>query len=218
MKRWLSHLTIASYLLFLAAGIVCHTVNWGTGAHPAMYYVVWDMFCGWSAYEVRYHLIGEGESGAYYDLSHGPWGEFRPYGDVGRQHYDPNGSFSFRLAYNVLDHTDHEPMSRIFVVEESWPKKFNIPDHLWEQRYEQPKDPLSYYHVRHVATADGVLLSTREGWLAFQYGVALASNPRLRADARKNQPFISVNGLLSLQQLTPGIAQADRQVGSPLGN
>ena len=63
MKRWFTSLGIAAYLTALAVGFVSHAVDYGTDCHPIMYFLVWDMFCGWSAYEGRLHLIGEGESG-----------------------------------------------------------------------------------------------------------------------------------------------------------
>jgi len=102
MKRWLTHSFIAAYLLALSWGIVAHAVNFGTGAHPAMYYVVWDMFCGWTSYSSRTLIIGQGESGKYYELAPGPWGEFKPFGKLGRRNYDPSGTHSPKLALNAL--------------------------------------------------------------------------------------------------------------------
>ena len=64
LKRGLSYLTITSYVGILLFGIFCHTFSFRTGSHPGMYYIVWDMFCGWSAYSIRTHIIGEGISAA----------------------------------------------------------------------------------------------------------------------------------------------------------
>ena len=90
MKRWMTHLGIGAYLMALAFGFVTHAVDFGTGCHPIMYFLIWDMFCGWSSYEGRMHVISEGESGKFYELAPGPWGEFHPYGFIDRHHYDPN--------------------------------------------------------------------------------------------------------------------------------
>src|SRR5690606_4665176 len=133
---------------------------WNTGVHPMMYYVVWDMFCGWAAHECRYHVIAEGVSGRHYEVVPGPWGELRPFGDLGRHQYDADAVHAGRIAMNVLRHTDHEDITRILVVEENWPKKFNMPDAQWQARWDVPKDPKSYYTLRHVITAEGVLLQT----------------------------------------------------------
>lgn len=191
MKRWLSHFTIVAYLTALSWGIVAHALNFGATSHPGMYFLVWDMFCGWSAYSDRMEVIGEGESGTYYQLAPGPWGEFTPYGDLGRRHYDYYGNLSYQFAMNTLKHTAHEPMARIIVIEKAWAKKFNLPDHLYEQRFGKPKDKLVYHKVRYVFTPDGVMLSSAPGWLSEQFALAVADNPRLQADTQRERPMFA---------------------------
>lgn len=193
MKRWLTHLTIVAYLVTLSWGVFAHAFHYGTTAHPGMYFLVWDMFCGWSGYSQRYHIIGEGESGRFYELAPGPWGEIKPYGDLDRRHYDNLGNGAYRIARNTLRHTEHEPMTRIFLVEETWNKKYNLPDRLWDKRYEAPKDPRHYYHVRSVFSADGMVLRSNGTWIVEQRNRCIAANPRLQADARKGRPFFTAN-------------------------
>ena len=53
MKNWFAKLTIGLYLSMSFIGIAAHAMNFGTNSHPAMYYFVWDMFCGWAAHEIR---------------------------------------------------------------------------------------------------------------------------------------------------------------------
>ncbi|HUG89875.1 MAG TPA: hypothetical protein VML55_03515 [Planctomycetaceae bacterium] len=192
MKRWLSHLTIIVYLAALSWGICSHTLRVGTGAHPVMYFLVWDMFCGWSAWNTKSHIIGEGASGKFYELAPPPWGELHPFGSLDRHDYDPSSIFSARLAVNCLKHTDHEPIVRVFVVEENWPKKFNLSDDLWALRYGGPKDIQRYYRVRHVLTGDGQLMQTYATWLEYQASVCVANNPRLRAETRKGAPLFAL--------------------------
>ena len=67
MKRLATVLFILAYIGSLGWGIVAHAVKYKASSHPAMYFVVWDMFCGWSAYANRTQIIAEGESGRYYD-------------------------------------------------------------------------------------------------------------------------------------------------------
>lgn len=223
LRRSLTHLLIVVYLGALGWGIFAHAVNFGLSAHPVMYFIVWDMFCGWSSWSTRTELIGEGESGRYYQLAPGPWGEFKPFGPIGRRHYDAIGIFGPRLALNSLRHTDHEPITRAFVVEVCWPKMYNLPDNLWSRRFDRPKDLQRYYQVRHVFTPDGILLQSYPNWLSKQYSIAMASNPRLQADVRNSQPFyVFGNGAGHRPSGTfrPGTGydpRARSQVGSLLG-
>lgn len=190
MKRWITHLGIGAYLMALAVGFVTHALDFGTDCHPIMYYLVWDMFCGWSGYEGRVQLIGEGESGKFYELAPCPWGEFHPYGRIDRHHYDPNQTNGFVLANNCLKHTRHEPMVRIFVIEEEYPKKFNIPDKQFQAYYGKPKEYHPYYHTRFILTPSGETMSQQPSWFTCQYQMAVGDNPRLMADAFRNRPFI----------------------------
>jgi len=193
MRRWLSCLFIAGYLGSLCLGISSQALKFGTMSHPAMYFVIWDMFCGWSTFEARYHLIAEGESGTHYWLAPGPWGDFQPYGDIDRNHYDYHGNGLLRMAQNTLRHSEHEPIRRIISVEECWPKKYNLPDHLWAMRCAEPKDPISYFWVRNVYTADGQPLQGRPSYLTQLYTESIFKNPRLQADAKRGQQVFAVN-------------------------
>ena len=132
MKRWIAVIVICGYLGSLAMGLVAHTLHVGANSHPGMYFVVWDMFCGWGAYSNRTHLIAEGESGKYYELSPAPWGSLQPFGPTDRLHYDTSYHLTPKMVRNNLRNTEHEPIARVFVIEETWSKKFNLPDELWD--------------------------------------------------------------------------------------
>lgn len=195
MKKWLTHLAIAAYLSALAWGIVAHTFGFKNNAHPAMYYVVWDMFCGWGSYSNRMQVIAEGESGEFYQVTPAPWGTIKPFGKLDRRHYDFYGVAINRIAMNVLKHTEHEPISRIYVLDECWPKKFNIPDKLWNERYTEAKDPHHYFHVRYVIAGDGTLVEQNPNWFQYQQMVAVSSNPRLVQELERSRPMYAVNPL-----------------------
>ncbi|MCA9114978.1 MAG: hypothetical protein KDA79_07815 [Planctomycetaceae bacterium] len=192
MKRWLINVGVAAYVASLCLGIGCHTLKIGTSMHCAMYFVVWDMFCGWTSYSQRTHVVGEGESGRYYELSPGPWGDIKPFGRLGRQQYDVNGLNCISFARNTLKHTDHEPITRVFIVEERWNKKFNLPDDLWHRRFDEPKEKETYFSVRHVLDGECRLARSFPSWIEHQYQRAVADNPRLAADVQNSQPFIAV--------------------------
>ncbi len=193
MKRLLAKLAIGSYLTALALGIGCHAMNFGLSSHPVVYYFVWDMFCGWSAHELRYHLVAEGESGDYYRLSPAPWNTFAPYGDLERSQYDVVGNAYASIALNTLRHTDHEPILRFFVIEEAWPKKYNLSDELWAARFDEPKDSHSYFWVKTTYAADGTVTRANRDFISNLSAMAVADNPRLKADTLRGKPFYAVD-------------------------
>lgn len=193
MRRWITHGFIVAYLSSLALGISCQTLKVGVNAHPVMYFFIWDMFCGWAAHETRYHLVAEGESGTYYWLAPNPWGTFKPYGDLSRNHYDYYGHGLLRMAQNCIRHTEHEPLRRIISIEESWPKKYNLPDHLWALRTGEPKDPMSYFWVRNIYSPEGEPWEGRPDFLQQLYTNAVFSNPRLQADSTRGRPMFVIN-------------------------
>jgi hypothetical protein len=205
VKRWITHVAIAGYLLALAVGFFSHAFAFGTDCYPVMYFVIWDMFCGWSGYEGHMEVIGEGESGKFYQLAPGPWGEFHPYGALDRHDYDPEFKNGELIGHNTLRHTVHEPMVRIFVVEEELPKKFNLPDPQYQAYYNKPKDVHKYCHVRFVLTPDGEILKEQPIWLRYTAQTQMLDNPRLLADAKHNhRPIGSSVRSASGGVMTPG--------------
>ena len=213
MKRWLAHLTIFVYLGILVFGNVSHALNISPGSHPLMYFVVWDMFCGWSAYSNRIQLIGEGESGTFYELGSAPWGEYHPYGNIGRRHYDSFGHSLNELAVNCLKHTRNEPIRRIYAA-----KKFSLPDHLWASLYEHPKDKHVYHHVRAIYDGEGRTLQFNKNWLAYQAVKLVADNPRLQADAHRGRPFFAISPALRSDDVLNPMRRQFEPVRPPSGN
>lgn len=209
MRRWPSVLFISLYLGCLGFGFFAHSMKFLSTAHPAMYFVVWDMYCGWSAYETRVHLVGQGESGRYYEIAPTAWGAFQPYGSCDRIDYDGDGLHCRRIAQNILDHTSHEPIHRVFVIEENWPKKFNLPDHLWPYRFAEAKAPHSYYHLRSTYNAQGDCLQNANPWIADQYQMAVLDNTRLRRNAVQGQTYFATD---STARSSTGIVPASFEI------
>jgi hypothetical protein len=203
MKRLLAIGTIVAYLSVLGVGLGSHALNYKTGSHPSMYFIVWDMFCGWSAYEDRVHIIAQGESGKYYDLAPGPWGDYQPFGDLARHHYDPYLEHSGALAQVTLRHSEHEPIQQIFVVQETWAKKYNLPDELWASRYPEPKDKYSYFQMRKVLGPEGRTLASNPSWFDHQSSLNLSDNPRLRADATRGRSFLEMQSQMHVTNAGP---------------
>lgn len=194
MKRILVVAFIVCYISALTFGNVCHLLRHGATSHVMMYMIVWDMFCGYSAYDSRMLLIAEGESETYYDLTHPPWGELHAFGYIGRENYDPFDAHMGAMALNVLKHTSHEPIARIVVIEESWPKKLNLPDDVWNLRYDNPKDHHRYYRIRDVILPDGTVVQRQESYLAAQIRRMTLDNPRLVQQSMAGRPMFLNEG------------------------
>lgn len=194
MKRIAAGTFIVAYISALSIGNFCHTLNYQTGSHPLMYLVIWDMFCGWSAYASQVHVIAEGESDKYYELAPGPWGAYRPWGgDFARHSYDAFYNHIGRMAVNTLKHTEHEPIARIYVIEENWPKKYDLPEYIWKFRYgDQPRDVQTYCRLRQELDGNGQLHRGYTSWLHYVQIKQLSSNPRLQVSMQRSQPMFVI--------------------------
>jgi hypothetical protein len=189
MKRRLANVVITAYILALFGGFMTMSLHLAIPGQTFLYFVTFNMFSGWSCFEARAHIIGEGASGTFYELGPPPWGEFDPYGPPARQHYDPHMDKEWPIADNTLRHTSHEPMTRIYIIEEEYPKRLNLPDAQYQAYYHKPKAFHSYYNVRFVMDSQGKALGQQFEWLAIQDKVSVMDNPRLLADASKHTPL-----------------------------
>lgn len=180
MRRLLACLFIGIYLSALTFGLFSHTVGYQSGMHVGMYFFVWDMYCGWGGHEIRHHLIARGESGQYYELTPSPWGEFVPYGSAERHHYDGAARHTPRIAQHILDHTEHEPITQILLIEEAWSKKYNVPDALYEARHEEPKVKRSYFRPRLEISPEGKIVQRHLDWIGWLSHQSVIDNPRLQ--------------------------------------
>ncbi|MGB4740774.1 MAG: hypothetical protein WBH50_21440, partial [Fuerstiella sp.] len=62
MSRWKNLIVlsfIGVYVSFLSWGVMAHALKVGTCGNTLSYFVVWDMFCGWTAWDARTHIIAE---------------------------------------------------------------------------------------------------------------------------------------------------------------
>ncbi len=184
--KWSAGLFISCYLSVLTYGIVGHLLKIGLAGNTFSYYVVWDMFCGWQAYDQRTHLIAESDSGEYYELRE-PWGEFCPFGGLGRLQYDVYNHLVSKQIKHLITHTQHDPIDAVYVVQEVWPKQYNLPERLWQQNFGNERDKISYYHLRAVCNSVGGVVSLYRSWLNQQTLNSVGDNPRLRREVRQAQ-------------------------------
>ena len=114
-----------------------------------------------------------------------------PWGPLPRHHYDFLNNHQGRIALNTLRHTRHEPITRIFVVEESWCKKYDLPDWVWKMRYgDTPKLPNKYCHLRAELTPNGACTRFNTAWVLAEGMRALEANPRLHEEAQRMRPMV----------------------------
>jgi hypothetical protein len=190
MKRWMVNAGIGVYLTALVFGFLCVAFRVQLFSVP-VYFLTFNMYGGWSGYDCKMQILGEGQSGRFYVLSPGPWGEFHPYSShLSRQCYDQEFEYGHILARAGLAHTQHEPILRTFVVEQEYPKKFNLSDAQYEAYYEKPKPQRIYSHMRMVLSPEGEILTASPTWLRYQDNLSIVDNPRLVTDATRSRPFL----------------------------
>lgn len=183
VRRFSISLGIAGYLAVLIYGVLLHTFDLPGKVSVPGYLVVWDMYCGWCGYERRVHFVAEGESGTYYDASQIPGAVITPHGQTPRHNFDFQNTFSGKLAQSVLARTEHEPIQRIFVVEQHWPKRFNLPESL--RGSTGPSERQVYWHTQAIYNANGEALRVHPDWLALQNDRAIYDNPKLKMAAQR---------------------------------
>lgn len=212
MSRWkflVVSTFIASYIGALFWGIGAHALKVGICGNTLSYFVVWDMFCGWSAWDSRTHIVAEGASGQFYEVKE-PWGEFHPFGKVARIHYDQTNNLLPRHIANILDRTEHEPIDQVYVIEEVWPKQYNLPPKLYQHYFARESDKQSYFHLRAVCQDNGRVLKSFPDWYTQQQLNNLYSNPRLQQQAQEATSLYST-------LFTPNSSHASRGLRTSAG-
>jgi hypothetical protein len=193
MRRYLVGTFIATYLSALGFGLACQTMKTGTTMHPGMYFIVWDMYCGWAAYNHNFRAVAEGVSGTFYDLNPPPWGTFRPFNTLDRFQSLMPISAQAKMTAHFAKHTKHEPIARMFVIEESWAKQFDLPEYIWKGRNAIARTPHRYTKVFLELAGDGSMMANYPLWLEAQSQRMVADNPRLQQEIRNSKPLFIVD-------------------------
>lgn len=212
MRRWMTHFFIVGYLGLLSYGLLVHALKINPYGLMTNYFVVWDMYCGWSPYEKRAHLIAQGESGQYYDVSP-PWQELKPFGSADRHDYDNWGFYAGKVAANTLRQTTHEPIREIILVEQHWSKKYNLPENLWNKKFDEPKQVRDYYYIRAIFDPEGKSLKQHFDWKTNLTFHSIMSNPTLRSTVARSQPYLGSDELY--RPATDSIQQASFETTRP---
>lgn len=212
LRRWASTVFIAGYLLSFAWGVAAHALKLGLVGNTISYYFVWDMFCGWSAYDNRTHIVAEDNEGHFYRVRE-PWGAFTPYSDVDRVNYDVSNNLTPRHIKHVLAHSKHPQIDRVYVVEEIWGKQYNVPDKLWSYYFLEPKEKTSYFNLRAIVNSRGSLIESYPSWFAVQTLQAIADNPRLQRESQQATPYYNTFFNPAMQKVQGATFQKSGEVG-----
>ena len=84
-------------------------------------------------------------------------------------------------------------MRRVVMLEEVWPKKYNLSDRIWDIRFDEPKEPMSYFWQTAEMTEDGQVTSAVPNYLNYLHYKCVANNPRLLNDVQMGKEHWIVN-------------------------
>ena len=85
----------------------------------------------------------------------------------------------------MSSHTQHEPIERVFAVQEVWPKQYNLPPELYQEYFARENDKLPYFHVRAICSENGSPLQVYPSWFDQQSLKTVYDNPRLQKQAHQ---------------------------------
>ncbi len=119
-----------------------HAVGDAVGG-PVAYLFTWDMFPNYPAWSARRVALVETESGRYFQILPTRHEQFRRGSQRTHSRLDlPRNDNALRQAAEValtefrgLPIAVDDPPSYVFLIEQFWPVRFNLPDDLYEAAY-----------------------------------------------------------------------------------
>ena len=160
VRRLAFPLVIAAYLGCIAFSFFRHVLG-DPGEHPIAYFWTWDMFAGHPAESSRRLVIAKTDDGRFVQFIPGSGQRFRwgRGGDATRIDLDRRTvhlraavEYELRCFRSIAP---DRPLERIYVVEQYWPARFNLPDGLYEATYREPNPRRKYWRVLHEADISG---------------------------------------------------------------
>ncbi len=153
MKGYSRILRLSRRLLIVTAMLLYFVVTvWFLGRHavgdsvggPLAYLFTWDMFPNYPAWSARRVALVETESGQYFQILPSRHEQYRRGSQRTHSRLDlPRNDDAFRQAAEVALNdfrksqaaTDNPP-TYVFLLEQFWPVRFNLPDDLYQAAYE----------------------------------------------------------------------------------
>ena len=149
-------------LLAVSAVIVYSAVTFGflalhavgdQGWYPTAYFFTWDMFPIYYYEASRRIAVGRTRGGQYVRLHPGPFDRFRGgvHADLTKVDLDRSGRLFRRAVEHTLAMTSErqrlDPVTHVFLLEQYWPEKFNLPPDLYEAWAGAPRPDRKYWRV-----------------------------------------------------------------------
>ncbi|MCA9070185.1 MAG: hypothetical protein KDA84_14730 [Planctomycetaceae bacterium] len=130
-------------LIYLATGaLYCYRHLLGDTTQSAFgYFWTWDMFPNYPSFSARRFALGQTRSGRFVRVFPTEQVRFRRGGNGNFTRFDlPRKDAALRIAVaNTLElyppETARDPITYVFLVEEYWPVRFNLPDDLYQDAY-----------------------------------------------------------------------------------
>ena len=164
-RRLLALLFIVVYLSLTGFYLVRHAIGHPLG-HELAYFWTWDMFPNYSTESIRRRAIGETASGEYVMLVPNSRHRFRwgVHGDVTRLDIDRRLLFFRRAAVDGIGRHNtslpNDPVRYVYLAENYWPEKFNLPSDLYRSAYEDTTTGELYW----ASAAERGTVPTRTYW------------------------------------------------------
>lgn len=131
---------VLSYIAAVLFFFYCHLLGQTRGM-PWGYFWTWDMFPNYASFSARRMALGETEAGRYVKVFPTNKMHFRRGGSGDLTRFDlPRNDVALRFAVEktlAANAREQNPdrVRYVFLVEEYWPVKFNLPNDLYEKAF-----------------------------------------------------------------------------------
>ncbi len=142
LRRAAAVFCIGLYLLANVFFLVRNSVG-ATGPDPWAYFFTWDMYPFYRTTSSRPLAFGRTKNGTCVELLPSPLQEFRWGLDGTATRTDMDRGFRYtsstiRKVLRSSKHADHNPIVHVYVIEEYWPARFNLPDDVYSRTIDWP--------------------------------------------------------------------------------
>jgi hypothetical protein len=152
LSRRLLALGIGLYLTAHALVLALNVIG-DIHRHPVVYFFTWDMFPGTVDVSPRHTAVATTRSGAFLELVPNATMRFRGgvHGGLTRADLDRSGVRLRPLVDHALawsrSRLAEDPIVRVTLLEQTWPRRLNLSDDLYEAWAGEPKRDVRYWRM-----------------------------------------------------------------------